>query len=68
MLSFEAEAVMRVQGRVATVSDESYDIFGSDLMMISLYLLGVESNNKEDSVWRVARFRGRQGSIRDVQF
>ena len=55
-------------GRVATVSDEPYDIFGSDLMMISLYLLGVESNNKEDSVWRVARFRGRQGSIRDVQF
>ena len=56
-------------GRVATVSDDSYDIFGSDLMMISLYLiLGVESNNKEDSAWRVARFRGRQGSIRDVQF
>ena len=49
-------------------SDDSHNIIGSDLMMISLYLLEVESNNKEDSVWRVAGFRGRQGSIRDVQF
>ena len=49
-------------------NSDSSDISGSDPMMISLYPLGVESNNKEGSVWRVARARGRQGSIRDVQF
>ena len=49
-------------------NSDSSDISGSDPMMISLYPLGVESNNKEDSVWRVARARGHQGSIRDVQF
>ena len=49
-------------------NSDSSDISGSDPMMISLYPLGVESNNKEDGVWRVARGRGRQGSIRDVQF
>ena len=49
-------------------NSDSSDISGSDPMMLSLYPLGVESNNKEGSVWRVARGRGRQGSIRDVQF